>query len=152
MAKTGGQKRAAAQLVIRAAAAKKLSVSETIKQLKAKGLSYRRTTMLADWRNFSNIKKKEGLLKYVRKDRVPTAAIAQVRDWKLSREYLIKVKMQTRLKPTDHIVTRYVNIVSDKPMTPRDIETEIMKNWGSWYPEHRETIMTITPETIIQRM
>lgn len=151
MAKATGQIRAAAQLVIRESVSKKLSAAETIRQLRDKGLGYRRTTMLADFRNFSNIKKKEGLLRYVRKDYVPTAEIAQVKEWKLSREYLFNVRVRTRLNPGDPITERFVNVVSDRPLTPREIETEILAAWGKWYPERREQIEQIIPETAIRR-
>jgi len=151
MAKAAGQIRAAAQLLIRSAAAEKLSAAETIRRLAAKGLTYRRTTMLADWRNLSNIKKKEGLLRYVRKDRVPTTQIAAVRDWNLSREYMFNVRVKTRLAPGEPITERFVNVVADRPLTPREIESEVEKSWGSWYPERREEIEQIIPETAIRR-
>lgn len=152
MAKASGTIRAAAQLIIRAAAGQKLSAAETIRRLKAKGLAYRRTDMLTDWRNHSSIKKKEGLLRYVRKDYTPTSEIAQVKDWKLDREYMFNVRVRLRLSPGEPITERFVNVVSDRPLTPREIETEISTLWGQWYPERREEIIQIIPETAIRRM
>lgn len=151
MAKATGRIRATAQLLIRAAAGQKLSAAETIRRLKAKGLAYRRTDMLTDIRNHSSIKKKEGLLRYVRKDYTPTAQIAQVKDWALSREFMFNVRVRTRLSPGEPITDRFVNIMSDRPMTPREMETEIKKLWGQWYPERREQIVEIIPETAIRR-
>lgn len=151
MAVPSGQIRAAAQLLIRAAAAQKLSAAETIRQLKAKGLSYRRTTMLADWRNLSNIKKKEGLMRYVRKDRMPTAEIAVVKEWKLSREYKFICRVRSRLAPGEPIEERFISVMADRPLTPREIETEVIESWGKWYPEKREEVERVIPETAIRR-
>jgi len=152
MAVPSGQIRAAAQLLIRAAAASKLSAAETIRQLKDKGLSYRRTDMLGDWRSASNVEAKTGLLKYVRKDYVPSARVIADVTWQTSREFMYKVRVETRLRPGEPLETKFVNIMADRPMTPRELETEVEKDWGGWYPERRENIEAVIPETAMRRV
>jgi len=151
MAKVGGIARASLIPRMKAARAAGQSASRFIADMRKAGLSYRRTTMLADWRNVGNIEKKTGLLRYVRKDFIPSAAIYAQVDWDLSREYLYKLRVDTRLRPGEPITERFVNIVSDKPMTPREIEQEVLTSWGDWYAETRGQIVTITPELAVHK-
>jgi len=99
-----------------------LSASTFIKEMQAEGLSYRRTTMLADWRSVNEIEVKAGLLRYVRRDYLPAkTSIADV-SWDLSDEFMYKVRVQSRTKPTEPITERFVNIMQDRPLTPAEIE------------------------------
>ena len=123
-----------------------------LREMQAAGLGYRRTTFLSDYRSVSNVKKKEGLIRYVRKDYQPSPELYAEVDWRVSREYMYKVRVQTRIKPGQPIEERFVNILSDQPMTPRELETEVQKMWGSWYPERREEIEQVIPETAIKRI
>ena len=147
-----GAKRASAQLLIRSAAKQNLSAAETIRRLKDKGLSYRRTDMLADFRSAGNVESKTGLLRYVRKDYVPSGRVLAEVSWKLSREYMYKVQMEVRESPGAQPIVRHINLMSDRPMTPREIETEIESTWGTWYPEKRDEIVGITPITAVRRI
>jgi len=128
------------------------SASKFIAEMREVGLSYRRTTMLSDWRGVGNIEKKEGLLRYVRKDYQPSPALYAEVEWNLSREYMYKVRVNTRLRPGEPVESRFVNIVNDKPMTQGELETEILGSWGSWYPERREEIVSTIVETGLQRV
>ncbi len=147
-----GAKRASAQLLIKSAVKQNLSAAETIRRLKDKGISYRRTDMLADWRSAGNVEAKSGLLRYVRKDYVPSGRVLAEVTWKLSREYMYKIQMEVRESPGAKPVIRHINLMSDKPMTPREMETEIESAWGTWYPERRDEIISITPITAVRKI
>lgn len=109
-----------------------ISVSKFLADMKAQGLSYRRTDMLSDWRTVNEIEKKGGALRFVRKDYYPAkAAMAEI-EWALSKEYMYKVKTESRLRPDAPITTRFVNIMSDTPMTPSMLESEVESQWGEW--------------------
>ncbi len=151
MAKTPNVGRAAMPLTIKKAQQAGMSQAAWIRDMRSKGLGYRRQTMQSDWRNMGNIKKKEGLLRYVRKDYLPTAAIAQVKDWELSREYMFKLRVRYRESPGRPIQERYVNLVEDRPLTPREMEAEVRAQWGGWYGQNADDIVEIIPETAIQR-
>ena len=117
---------------MRGAAKKGLSATRFIGDMKAEGLSYRRTDMLADWRSVNELVRKEGAIRYVRKDRYPTErTIAQV-EWGMSKEYMYKVKVQSVIKAGEPITERFVNIMSDVPMTPAMIEEQLQKEWQQW--------------------
>ena len=108
------------------------SASTFIQDMKVKGLSYRRATMLSDWRSVNEIEKKEGAFRYVRKDYYPAKqSLAEV-EWKLSQEFMYKVKVQSRLSPDVPITERFVNIMSDVPLTPRQVEEQIEAKWFEW--------------------
>lgn len=151
MAKVGGIARASIIPRMKAAIAAGRSASGFIADMRKAGLSYRRTTMLADWRNVGNIEKKTGLLRFVRKDRLPSPALYADVTWDLSREYLYKLKVHTRLRPGEPLTERFVNIISDRPLTPGEWEEEVLTSWGDWYKESRDQILAITPELAVHR-
>jgi len=125
-------RRPSAILQIPSAIARGLTPTAFIKELKAAGLSYRRTLMLADWRSVAGIEAKKDLIKYVRKDRLPSMrAIADV-EWELSAEYMYKANVWSRLTPDSPLTERFVNIMSDKPLTPAQMEAEVYERWGEW--------------------
>jgi len=152
MARTTGEIRAEVIQRMAGAIAAGKTASKFMTEMQTAGLGYRRTTFLGDWRSVGNIAKKEGLIRYVRKDYQPSPELYAEVNWNLSREYMYKVRVQTRLRPDLPTEERFVNIVTDSPMTPRQLETEIQKMWGSWYPERREEIDQVIPETAVKRV
>lgn len=126
MAKLQGRERAAGILRMEKAQRAGVSASAFIKSEQQAGRAYRRQIMLSDWRNVGNIKKKTGLLKYVRKGYYPSPNLYAKVDWDLTREYLYKLKVQTRLAPGEPITERFVNISSDRPLTPTEWENAII--------------------------
>ena len=152
MAKSVGVIRSEVILRMKGAIAAGKSASAFVREMRAADLGYRRTDMLADWRSVGNIEKKGGLIKYVRKDYKPSPDLYADVEWNLSREFMYKIKVQTRLRPGEPLTERFVNIVRDTPMTPRELETEVIKQWGAWYPERREEIEQVIPETAIRRV
>ncbi len=117
---------------MRTAFRKGLSATAFRETMRRKGISYRWTTMLADWRSINEIEVKAERFKYVRRDRFPTqAALAQV-SWKLSHEYMYVVTVKSRIEPGVPVTSRRVNIVSDVPMTPAMVEQAITEKWIEW--------------------
>jgi len=152
MAKASGITRSAVVMRMRAAVKTGQSASAFISEMKTAGLSYRRTTMLADWRSAGDVAKKTGLIKYVRKDYQPSPALYAEVNYQFSREYMYKVKMQTQLKPGDKPSERFVNIMSDIPMTPGEVQREVLLSWGGWYPEDKQQITAMAIETAFRRV
>ncbi len=152
MAKSIGVVRSEVILRMKGAIKAGSSATAFIAEMRESGLSYRRTEMLSDWRTVGNIEKKTGLLKYVRKDRVPSPSLYAETKWDLSREFFYKVKVHTRLKPGEPFQERFVNIVSDKPMTPGEWETQIKDLWTGLYRGVDEQIAKIEPVLAIRRV
>jgi len=152
MAKEGGITRAAVIPRIKSAIASGLSASAFISKMREEGLSYRRTDMLADWRSVGDIEKKTGVLRYVRKDRLPSPGLYAEVTWQLSHEYLYKLRVQSVVKPGEPVGERFVNITTDRPMTPHELESEVYLHWGGWYPEAREMIIGVVPELAVKRV
>jgi len=109
-----------------------LSASRFIKDMREVGLSYRRTDMLADWRSINELERKEGAVRYVRKDRYPTEKTIAAVEWAISKEYMYKVKVQSVVRIGEPITERFVNIMSDVPLTPAMIVAEVEERWGEW--------------------
>lgn len=101
-----------------------VSASRFIKDMRSAGLSYRRSDMLADWRDVNEIEIKDGLARYVRKGYVPSERVAELKEWALSREYMYKVRTESILRPGEAPVSRFVNIMADSPLTIEEIERE----------------------------
>lgn len=125
---------------MRGAFRKGVSASRFILDMREAGLGYRRTDMLADWRSVSGLEVKEGLMRYVRKDRYPTEKTLAAVQWELSKEYMYKVKVQSVISPGMPVIERMVNIISDVPMTPAMVEAEVTEQWQEWERYAPETI------------
>ena len=149
---TPGQKRSVVILRAKTAFKKGLSASKFIADMRARGLSYRRTDMLSDWRSVNEVERKADAFKYVRKDRMPTARVIAQVDWSLSREYMYKVKIKSRIAPGEPITERFVNLMQDRPMTPGEIEGLTWEMIQTQSPKLQAQIVSITPWTVLQRV
>lgn len=109
-----------------------LSVTGFINELKGLGLSYRKTLMLSDWRSVSGVEARKDAIKFVRKDRLPSPKIIPDVEWELSKEYMYKVNTWSRLKPDEPLTERFVNVMSDVPMSPAEVEEQVTSQWGEW--------------------
>jgi hypothetical protein len=110
---------------------KGVSASKWIADMRAKGLGYRRTQMLADYREVLTIEKKEGLARFVRKGYIPSERTAELRVYGIKGEYLYKVQYESRLRPFVEKYPPFVNIVSDTPMTVEEIEAAVEDMWAT---------------------
>jgi len=77
--------------------------------------------------------------------------IAQV-DWSLSREYMYKVKIQSRTRPGEPITDRFVNIMQDRPRTPGEIEALAWSLIQQQSPKLQAQVVAITPWTVLQKV
>lgn len=127
-----------------------LSASRFIRDMQSAGLSYRRTTMLSDWRSVNEIERKEGVMRYVRKDRYPAEASMASVTWETSKEYMYKVKVNSTIRPGEPISERFVNIMSDVPMTPGMVESEVLERWTEWEKYAPETITGLQVWTAVR--
>lgn len=126
--------RAGIEGLIKKALKEGLSASEFISRMRDKGLSYRRTDMLADWRTVGNIAKVEGAIRFVRKDYLPSANVIAVVNYAFSipNEFMYLVKVRTQRRAGEPIVTHSVNIMSEKALTPAQVEQQVEQKWGEW--------------------
>jgi len=107
-----------------------LSPTAFINELKGMGLSYRKTLMLSDWRSVSGIEAKKDLIKYVRKDRKPSMRVVPDVEWEMGQEYMYKVRVMGRMMPDKPIEEHFVNIMSDNPMSPLEVEQQVTERWA----------------------
>jgi hypothetical protein len=129
-----------------------LTPSAFIKELTGLGLSYRKTLMLADWRSQSNIEARKDLIKYVRKDRLPSRSIIADVEWELSQEYMYKAKVRSRLRPGEPMAERFVNLMSDIPLTPGQVEEQIYRRWGEWEKYSAESLEGVQVWAVYHRV
>lgn len=147
-----GVKRAAVIGLMRGAFKRGQSAGSFLRDMRTKGLSYRRTDMLGDWRSVNELERKAGAMRSVRRDYFPaTKAIAQV-EWDMSDEWMFKVKVQSRLSPGEPIQERFVNILSDHPMTPAMVEQSVTEKWAEWEDYTAEAIEKIVVWTAVHKV
>lgn len=128
------------------------SATSFIQDMKAKGLSYRRATMLGDWRSVNELEKKEGAFRFVRKDYYPSKqSLAEV-EWKLSQEFMYKVKVQSRISPAEPIAERFVNIMSDIPLTPSQVQEQVESKWFEWEKYAPEELVELQVWSAVHRV
>lgn len=127
------------------------SATSFLQDMKAEGLSYRRTDMLADWRSVNELEAKKGLMRFVRKDYYPTKTVIAAVEWELSQEYMYKVKVKSRIEPGVPITERFVNIMSDVPMTPTMVEQAVTEKWVEWEDYTAEAIEEMAVWSAVHR-
>lgn len=147
-----GEKRSAVILRAKIAFQKGISASKFINNMKERGLSYRRTDMLADFRSVNEVERKADAFKYVRKDYMPTAAVIAQVDWNLSSEYMYKVKIKSRIAPGEPLTERFVNIMQDRPLTPAEVEALTWSMIGEQSPKLQSQVVEVVPWTALHRI
>lgn len=128
------------------------SAGSFIRDMREKGLTYRRTDMLSDWRSVSHLERKAGMFESVRRDYYPSKAVIASVTWKLPKEYMYIVRVQSRLHPELPTQERKVNIVSDTPMTPAMVEQAITEKWVDWEDYTAEAIEKIIMFEAVHRV
>jgi len=141
--------RAKVMQMMRAAVRQGQSRTAFLKTVRAKGLQYPQKRMYADWALTTDFIAKDGVLVHVRRDSYPAKKTIVETDYDIQGEYMFKVKVTSRLSPTDKPTERFVNIVTDKNMTPAMIEQAVVEKWSEYEDYSAETIDTITPWTAI---
>lgn len=119
-----------------------------LRDMKAAGTTYPQKAMVADWTTLKDFHTKEGALSKLRKDVFPREASTVVTDWDMDAEYMYVIKVKTRIAPDQPITERFVDIVTDEPMTPRMMTQALVEKWVKW--EYEEIIEDIIPWTAIR--
>jgi len=145
-------KRANVIALMRGAFRRGQSAGSFIRDMRVKDLTYRRTDMLADWRSVNELERKEGAMQYVRKGYFPTKAVIAQVEWKLSQEFMYKVKVSSRLSPDVPMTERFINIMSDVPMTPEQVEQMLIQKWSDYEQYTAEAIEKVTVWSAVRRV
>lgn len=121
------------------------------KEMAAKGKFVRKQTFFADWRKEAGIEKQKDAIKYVRKGYFPTGLIAQAESWKMSTEYLYKVKVHYRMSPGEPITERFVNVGVDNPIRIEEAEWRAAQLWETCPEKAAEVVTSATVAEIITK-
>lgn len=122
-------RRSVAILKMPEAIARGMSATKFLSGLRLSTGGYQKQRFLADWRNVAGTEKRKDAFKFVRRDRrPPMEALADV-DWEMSEEYMYKVRAFVRTRPGEPLEERFVNITSDKELTPEEVEAEAFERW-----------------------
>ncbi len=64
---------------------------------------------------------------------------------------MYQVKVHSLLKPGEPLTERFVNIMSDVPMTPTMIEAQVREEWAGWERYGKEEITDIIPWSAVRK-
>jgi len=145
-------KRAAAIPLMRRAIDKGQSRVSFLRELRTKGLTYRKTTMLGDWRTYAEIETKRDLYKYVRKDRLPSERVMAKVSWELPKEYMYYVKTRRQIAPEEPIIEQVKAVHYDLPLTPIEVEELAWKEIREQSPKLIEQVVSITAWEMYKRV
>lgn len=131
----GGTGRAVTSLFASRGAAAGWSQEKVYRSMVAAGVSYRRTTLLADIRAYWGRTIKEGAARAVRKAYVPSTAVLEAASFKLKKGYQVGVELVGVSRITGETVKKSVYMEYDKLPTAGQIEEESEGLWGEEYQE-----------------
>ena len=137
---------------MRGALKKGLSASKFISNMRAAGISYRRSDMLADWRSVNQLAKKEGTLRFVRKGRYPTETVIAAVSWDLGTEYMYTVRVQSQTPEGVPEKPHFVNINTNVPMTPEMVEQRAIEERAKEEKYAGELLIAVTPWSAVRKV
>lgn len=129
-----------------------MSARSFFRQLRGTTGTYRQTTMFSDWRTVTGIEAKKDAIKYIRKDRLPSAKIMPDVEWGYDKEYVYRANTWSRIHPDDPLTERLVTFQSNTNLTPAQVEEQIAIKWSEWeryFPEKVERIQVTSVYHII---
>lgn len=145
-------RRPAALLQMAAAMAQGLTVEGFIKELRGTIGTYRRTLMLADWRSVNNIEARKDVVKYTRKDRIPSIKVIADVEWDMKTEYMYKCKVWSQTQPGKPLKERFVNIRSDRLVAIGTVERMVYERWADWEKYEPEELKRVEVVAIFHKV
>lgn len=138
-------RRTTAILKMPQAIAKGMSANAFLAKLRLTTGGYTRQKFLGDWRSISGMEKKKDAMKYVRRDRRPPASAMADVEWDSNPEYMFKMRSWVRVNPGDPMTERFVNITSDRNLTPDEQVAEVFDRWTGWEKYSTEELVKVDP-------
>ncbi|MBA7568924.1 hypothetical protein ES708_10661 [subsurface metagenome] len=120
--------------------------------LKTQNLGYRRTSFLADWREFTGREAKKDVIKYIRKDYKPTTATMSTTTDNLRDQYKYVYKIKGRDSITGEEKELSWAHTTDELMTMKDVEDIIEEDIKIEEYESGITDMELVPGEILSRV
>lgn len=100
-----------------------LSANAAIREFKSMGMkTFRRKDMLAMFRQQTGIAKMENVVKFIRKEFLPSKDVMVVASTPMKREYLYKMELDVYDDDGNFLETKYTSLMNDELMTPSDLE------------------------------
>ena len=110
---------------IKGAAIRGLGANKTLEALKGLGLGIKRAEGLRMYRGFAKIPEQQDRMKYVNKSARFSRDMYTVESRFMTRRYRYTMKFETYDKRTGEISEQATSVISDRPMTPGEIESEV---------------------------
>lgn len=147
-----GIRRAEAILQARQHIRKGVSAAQWVRDMRAIGLGYRHTTMLADYRTVLHLEKKDGVARFIRRDRYPTSATMATVSWDIEKEFIYQVKVKSIVRPGEPLYERFIHVWTDAPMTPEMAEAEALRRYAEEEKYAEQVITSLQAWTPMRRV
>ena len=120
--------------------------------MRAKGISYRKSDMFADWRKVNEIERKVDALKSIRKGYKPSRAHIAEKPWKISKEYMYVFVVKSRATPGDPIEEDKINLMQDRLLTTGEVIDLAWAMIRKQSPKLVEQVVSIEPWRIVHKV
>jgi len=145
-------RRPAAILEMPGAMARGLTVEGFIKELRNTIGTYRRQLMLADWRSVNNIEARKDVVKYTRKDRMPSMRVVADVEWDMSKEFMYKLSVKSMAGPGQPMEEKFVNVMHDKLLPRGQVEALAREMMAAQSPKEMQAVQRVELVGIYHRV
>lgn len=113
-----------ALLLMPGAISRGLSATGFLRELQARGLGYRKTTFLADWRSQAGIEARKDVVKNIRKDRLPSTKTIADKEWEFhkGKQYMYRFGYWMPGEDLGEEAKHGINIMTDDIIKPQEAE------------------------------
>lgn len=119
--------RGLAQVFIRSSVRLGMTAADTIRALETAGLTYRRTQMLADFREWAQVPAKADVIRYVRHDYRPSTGLYVETTGKQLRAFRYQVGVDIYNPETGDRLHMVTNVTSERQMTVGEVMDEALE-------------------------
>jgi len=145
-------RRPAAILKMPEAMARGLTVEGFIRELRNTIGTYRRQLMLADWRSVNNIEARKDVVKYTRKDRMPSMRVVADVEWDMSKEFMYKLSVKSMAGPGQPMEEKFVNVMHDKLLPRGQVEALAREMMAAQSPKEMQAVQRVELVGIYHRV
>lgn len=108
-----------------------------------KGLSYRRSEMLADWRSIASELTNRAALRSLREGDIPEHTVVGVSPFRYTEPFIYKARVEYQVSVGAPVLEQFVTVLSSKALTMGGAVGQVMEKWPGFAYGKAERIRTV---------